>query len=511
MSAPYTVVRMDPDRIVTAVDDAFVRLLGSKAEVVGAPFSALIAARDRAGMAAYHRSISGYGEGYARFIANVRVDAVTHLTRVAMWRDGEGWAAAVEPVPEDDPICELLVRREHWSALTRTSTEGVCVLDPEGRILETNARFLELLEPRSRHGVAMTRDSIVGRRLDELIGEDEIAIVAQDVRSLSRSRSRLTRTRRVEHRERLLDARLSPIKGPGGRLAGACLAMRDRTHDQRMSDLRASAARRAGMAEMASGLLHNVGNVVTGLGVGVRLAREQTSGIPDGQLERAVALLAGELDQAERAAASGGPGERVAVALKYLRRAVADVSERKKAVEQSLLESVDHIDHIASIIQRKPGGGPVRPVLVRCRPSEVVQDAVRLSRFDAKTAIQLEFDSIADDPLECDRGRLLQILINLVNNACEALRDTAQPRLRVASGVDHGALWFEVSDNGCGIRDEHRPRLFDHGFTTKPEGHGFGLHNSALAAEEMGGRLSAHSQGPDRGAVFRLELPGGTG
>lgn len=64
-----------------------------------------------------------------------------------------------------------------------------------------------------------------------------------------------------------------------------------------------------------------------------------------------------------------------------------------------------------------------------------------------------------------------------------------------------------VSDNGVGIAVENLTRIFAHGFTTKKNGHGFGLHSSALAAKELGGSLRASSEGPDRGATFILELP----
>jgi signal transduction histidine kinase len=68
-------------------------------------------------------------------------------------------------------------------------------------------------------------------------------------------------------------------------------------------------------------------------------------------------------------------------------------------------------------------------------------------------------------------------------------------------------LRISVIDNGIGIPAENRTRIFNHGFTTRKDGHGFGLHSGALAATEMGGSLSVHSDGPMTGAAFTLELP----
>jgi signal transduction histidine kinase len=75
----------------------------------------------------------------------------------------------------------------------------------------------------------------------------------------------------------------------------------------------------------------------------------------------------------------------------------------------------------------------------------------------------------------------------------------------VADG--NGRLKITVEDNGVGIPRENLVRIFSHGFTTRKDGHGFGLHGSAIAAKEMGGSLTAHSDGPGLGACFTLELP----
>ena len=62
-------------------------------------------------------------------------------------------------------------------------------------------------------------------------------------------------------------------------------------------------------------------------------------------------------------------------------------------------------------------------------------------------------------------------------------------------------------DNGIGIPADNLTRIFGHGFTTRKEGHGFGLHSGALAAKELGGALTVESDGPGKGATFTLEFP----
>ena len=113
--------------------------------------------------------------------------------------------------------------------------------------------------------------------------------------------------------------------------------------------------------------------------------------------------------------------------------------------------------------------------------------------------------------LTLDRHKLLQILGNLLSNARHALKNPTEGRRTLTLSVraqSAGAIAIEVADSGVGIHAEVLPRLFEFGFTTKKDGHGFGLHTSAILAKELGGELMAHSDGPDRGARFTLRLPG---
>ena len=111
--------------------------------------------------------------------------------------------------------------------------------------------------------------------------------------------------------------------------------------------------------------------------------------------------------------------------------------------------------------------------------------------------------------MNVEKHKILQILVNLLRNAKYACDESgrADKRLtvRVANGQER--LKISVIDNGVGIPPENLTRIFNHGFTTRKDGHGFGLHSGALAAREMGGSLSVHSEGPGQGAAFTLELP----
>jgi len=130
--------------------------------------------------------------------------------------------------------------------------------------------------------------------------------------------------------------------------------------------------------------------------------------------------------------------------------------------------------------------------------------------YPEKNQLELVRDFAAIPPAALDRHRVLQILFNLLENArqaCEA-RDRMSSRITVRLQL-HGndRLQVQVIDNGIGIPAENLPRIFTQGFSTRKGGHGFGLHSSVLAAQDMGGTLTVQSDGPGRGATFTLELP----
>lgn len=146
--------------------------------------------------------------------------------------------------------------------------------------------------------------------------------------------------------------------------------------------------------------------------------------------------------------------------------------------------------------------------------STLFEDALRMNtaalmRHDV-TVIR---EYLPTSPVRVEKGKVLQILINLVRNAKYACDDAHLPAgsqkimtVRVEPG-DHGCVRLIVRDNGVGISSENLTRIFAHGFTTRAYGHGFGLHSSALAAKEMKGSLTAYSDGPGKGATFVLEIP----
>jgi len=109
-----------------------------------------------------------------------------------------------------------------------------------------------------------------------------------------------------------------------------------------------------------------------------------------------------------------------------------------------------------------------------------------------------------------DKHKLMEILVNLIQNAKQALDESDQPHKRITlrvMPVGDDTARIEVEDNGMGIAPMNLENVFHHGFTTKRDGHGFGLHVSANAAKELHSSLNVRSDGPGQGATFHLDIP----
>jgi len=178
---------------------------------------------------------------------------------------------------------------------------------------------------------------------------------------------------------------------------------------------------------------------------------------------------------------------------------------------QELEQLLKHIEHIKQIVAMQQSYAKVAGVIETINPTQLVDDAIHingaaLTRHDVQ--VRCEFDPV---PLiQTEKHRVLQILVNLIRNAKYALDESKRQDklLTIKMGKNGGAhVKIQVVDNGVGIPAENLTRIFGHGFTTRSNGHGFGLHSSALAIKELGGSLTAHSDGIGKGATFTLLLP----
>lgn len=269
------------------------------------------------------------------------------------------------------------------------------------------------------------------------------------------------------------------------------------------------ASRQAGMAEVATGVLHNVGNVLNSVNVSATLVAEKLSVHRLNNLVRTATLLREQNGNIGEFLTTDPKGQLIPGYLTDLSRHL--VSERQEALSELDLLS-KNIEHIKEIVSMQQNYARVAGVVEQLPPESLVEDALKMTisslhRHHVEVIRDYEHGC---PPVVVERHKTLQILVNLIRNSKHAMDDASPPTKLLTLRIRKNAAGFAVItivDNGIGISENNLTKIFSHGFTTRKDGHGFGLHSAALAAQQMGGRLSAHSDGPGRGASFALELP----
>jgi signal transduction histidine kinase len=268
------------------------------------------------------------------------------------------------------------------------------------------------------------------------------------------------------------------------------------------------ASRHAGMAEVATGVLHNVGNILTSVNVGIDVLNERAGELPVERVRRAGELLT--------AAQSAGPVDpaRLDAGIRYLTAIAGALDGDRARMLGGLTTLRDHIAHINRVVTMQNGYARSGGVLEQIELATLIEQAIGLGCPDAERhGLEIVRAVDPERAIMVDRHRVLQILVNLLANARDSITQFAKSggttarRIAVSAAVQPGWLELTVEDTGGGIAPDSLLKIFSAGFTTKPRGHGYGLHSSALAAEQLGGTLRCSSQGLGSGATFVLRVP----
>ncbi len=255
-------------------------------------------------------------------------------------------------------------------------------------------------------------------------------------------------------------------------------------------------ARQAGMGQVATGVLHNVGNALNGVTTSVALATIEVD-----QAAPALERLAALVEQPELTL------EKRQTVAAYLRRLDSSLGERLGRIRAELVHIRETSEHVATIVTAQQELATTSGMVERVPLSQVVDQAhLLLTASLLRHKIELSLDIPSALTVTIDRHRAVQILTNLLANSRDALREaTGDRRMHVRAIQENGWITIDVTDTGLGVPEKVAARVFEHGFTTKSDGHGFGLHSSALAATEMGGSLELLSS--STGAHFLLKVP----
>ncbi len=276
----------------------------------------------------------------------------------------------------------------------------------------------------------------------------------------------------------------------------------ERVHKQLMT-----ASRQAGMAEVATNVLHNVGNILNSINISASLVIERIKQSKAPGVTRLAALLHDKGAGMADFIANDERGKRIP---EYLVSLGEQLSNDQNMALEELASLRDNLEHIKDTVAMQQSYAKLCGVTETIAVVDMVEDSLRLNAgafVRHGVSLQREFADVPD--ITVDKHKVLQILVNLVRNAKYACDESGRSDKLITLRIEAApaAVRISVIDNGVGIAAENMPRLFTHGFTTRASGHGFGLHSGALAAQELGGSLRVYSDGPGQGAKFTLELP----
>jgi PAS domain S-box-containing protein len=384
---------------------------------------------------------------------------------------------------------------------------------------DMNSRFLRASDSQARK--KKFKDA------SELVGKTDFDVFSSEhAQNAYNNEQRIIRTGEAvidkEEKETWPDGRVTwvstsklPLHDLKGRVIGTFGISRDITgRKQAEEKLRTTqkellaASRLAGMAEIASGVLHNLGNALNSVGTSAAMLAEQfgRSRIPN--LTKAAQMLEQHSSDLGTFLTADPRGKQLPAYLIQVATALATEREQMLNELGQLRRNVEHMSEVVAMQQNYARGSSLAE---DCQVAELVEESLHISSISLNrhgiTVIR-DFQPVPN--VHVTRHKVLQILVNLIRNSKYAMDETGRaekPMTITVKPHTESLVRVVVRDEGVGIAAENLTKIFGFGFTTRKDGHGFGLHSSANAARELGGHLMGHSDGPGKGAVFSLDLP----
>jgi C4-dicarboxylate-specific signal transduction histidine kinase len=269
-------------------------------------------------------------------------------------------------------------------------------------------------------------------------------------------------------------------------------------------------AHKSGMADMATGVLHNIGNILNS----VNLAGEQINRITSGSKIKGF-IKANELLEAhnENLAEFFTNDDRGKKLPAYYLKMGKVLSGEMSDIQKETQELIDKTTMMKEVISTQQAYAHTGFHTEQLEIHELMEDALKIQISSLeKWGVKLHKHYRETPACIGQKSKLLQVITNLIKNAKEAMDNNDEfnkpKELTIETGVlDDNSAYIKIADNGCGISSKQLAKIFNHGFTTKEDGHGFGLHTSANAMTEMRGSLKVDSAGVERGASFTITIP----
>ncbi|MCP4220730.1 MAG: HAMP domain-containing protein [bacterium] len=268
-------------------------------------------------------------------------------------------------------------------------------------------------------------------------------------------------------------------------------------------------AHKSGMADIATAVLHNIGNILNSAMTSSEQIKEILNSSGFSGLQKANQLVRTNIDNIEHFILNDSRGPKL---LQYYLAVEEMLSDEQNTLVRHSERLMLKISAIRDVILAQQSYASAGRSAEEVRLADIIEDTLCLQEGAIARHNMHVVKELHDvPPLYLQRVKLMQVVLNLFKNAKEAMVELPanEKIMTVSLYREKGHAYIKVKDSGCGIPAEHAKKIFSHGFTTKPDGHGFGLHSCANYMVEMGGKIMVKSDGEGRGAIFTLqfELP----
>jgi signal transduction histidine kinase len=396
-------------------------------------------------------------------------------------------------------------------ATVESTADGILVVDRHGKVATYNKKFVTMWRIPEAVIASGDDDGLLAAVLDQLDDPEEFLGKVRELYAHPNTPS----FDLIKFKDGRVFERYSLPQYVGKEIVGRVWNFRDiserKQAEKKLEQLHRQlqeSSRQAGMAEVATNVLHNVGNVLNSVNVSAALVSDQVRKSKAINLTKLAALIQEHQPDFAAFVTSDPKGMQVPG---YLTGLASQLTQEQTGILKELQALGANIEHIKEIVAMQQSYSKMSGVKELVSAAELVEDAIRMNdaalvRHDVRVIREYS----ETPPVLVEKHKVLQILVNLVRNSKYALDESVFPERQLTVRVDKNGSGFvriSVIDNGVGIPPQNLTRIFEHGFTTRKNGHGFGLHGGALSAKELGGALTAHSDGTGRGATFVLELP----
>ena len=456
------------------------------------------------------------------------------LTTKMPWRDGTGAIVGIFGISKDVTSLKeteeiLAYERDQLRALLDSSPDTIYFKDTESRFVRVSrSKWKKALEH-----VPDLRARRIARGLSADVPESELltGLTDYDTYRGADAQSALADEKQIVATGEAIIGKLEkhlfldgavrwtltskmPWRDHAGKIVGTFGISKDisdlKESEEKLAQLNQqlfATSRQAGMAEVATGVLHNVGNVLNSVNVSATIVADHVRRTKSGNVAKIATLFVQHKADLGAFLTSDARGRMIP---EYLGTLAENLTEENTAIITELGHLQKNVEHIKDIVAMQQSYARTSGVLETISVPDLIEDALRMNAGSlARHDVQTVRDYQARPVVTTDKHKVMQILINLVRNAKYACDETGRTdkQILVRTTADLHGVKIAVIDNGVGILAENLDRIFNHGFTTRKHGHGFGLHSGALAARELGGELQVASEGVGKGAAFVLSLP----